>query len=115
VRLLCKECKTQAKLTPAQIERYRRFGVNPNRIHRANGCEQCYGTGYRGRIGIFDVLVMDNVLKDKIINNQLSMAKLKQYRGKRAMSNLRQEGMKKVYAGLTTIEEVDRVTSDVGG
>ena len=115
VRLLCKECKTPANLTSEQIERYRRFGVNPAKIHRANGCELCYGTGYKGRIGIFDVLVMDNVLKDKIINNELSIAKLKQYRGKRAMSNLRQEGMKKVYAGLTTIEEVDRVTSDVGG
>ncbi len=115
VRLLCKDCKTQAQLTQEQAERYRRFGVNPAKIHRANGCDSCYGTGYKGRIGIFDVLVMDNVLKEKIINNQLSVATLKEYRGKRAMSNLRQEGMKRVHAGLTTTEEVERVTSDVGG
>jgi general secretion pathway protein E len=115
VRLLCKNCKTPADLTQEQVERYRRFGVNPTKIHRANGCEQCYGTGYKGRIGVFDVLVMDNVLKDRIINDELSIAKLKEYRGKRAMSNLRQEGMKRVYEGLTTIEEVERVTSDIGG
>ncbi len=112
VRLLCKNCKTPAQLTGEQAERYRRFGVNPAKIHRANGCDKCHGTGYKGRIGIFDILVMDNVLKDKILGNELSIAKLKQYRGKRAMSNLRHEGMKKVYASLTTFEEVDRVTND---
>jgi len=114
VRRLCQHCKTRQQLTPQQIEHFRKRGLNPDNIFRPKGCRHCGGTGYRGRAAIFDILVMDEVVRNSIFSGKLSVGDLKKWGDEKGRSTLQKEGMKKVFAGLTTVAEVKRVTSDIG-
>ena len=109
VRRLCKNCKIPAELTQSQIHELRRRGINYKNIFQANGCDRCSGTGYRGRIGVFDILPLDSKLKADIANNELSIAELRKTGDKKGKSNLKKQGLKKVVSGLTSLEELKRV------
>ena len=78
-------------------------------IYRANGCEKCFNTGYRGRIGIFEIMHMSDGLKNLILKT-FDASQIKQFALQDQMRTLRQSGIDKVLAGTTTIEEVLRVT-----
>lgn len=109
VRLLCSECRDYE---PATEERLRLLGEehpDVSRLPVGRGCEQCRGTGYRGRTGIYELLVLDEDLR----------AELGQHRGTRelrrmartaGMRTLREDALRLVRAGATSIEEVLRVT-----
>jgi type II secretory ATPase GspE/PulE/Tfp pilus assembly ATPase PilB-like protein len=114
VRVLCERCKTNIVPTPAQADFMAKNSIDPSQVFVANGCKYCGGTGYRGRIGIFDVMEMDDALRASIANGTFSVIELKKDAERRGMTSLRKEGMKKVVAGMTTFEEVKRVTSDAG-
>jgi general secretion pathway protein E len=109
LRRLCDECKRPAELTQSQINDFRAKGVNCENIYEAGGCERCRDTGYRGRTGIFDILVLDDRLKARIANSELSVADLKKEGGKKGKSTLKKESMKKVLLGITSLEELKRV------
>jgi len=111
VRVLCDNCKKPYK--PSQIY-LQSIGVSPNYfkerpIYKAAGCEKCIGTGYSGRLGIFEFMVLTEKLKNLILetfdSNQIQMAARRE-----KMMSLRQDGIQKVLQGITTIEEVLRVT-----
>jgi type II secretory ATPase GspE/PulE/Tfp pilus assembly ATPase PilB-like protein len=114
VRVLCQECKENIVSTPAQAEYFVKSGIDPANVFVAKGCKHCGQTGYRGRTGIFDVLQIDDTLRAKIASGTFSVIELKRDAEKRGLTTLRKEGMKKVLAGITTLEEVKRVTSDTG-
>ncbi|MEK7766674.1 MAG: ATPase, T2SS/T4P/T4SS family, partial [bacterium] len=114
IRKLCKECAepyevpfevlatTGAKLSdvpdPSKV-----------RLMRAKGCDKCGNTGYKGRQGIYEVLEMNDQIREMILERAPTHV-LKMEARKLGMATLRQAGIKKVLAGVTTVEEVLRVT-----
>ena len=96
------------------------IGVDPAELHagfqtfHGTGCPECNNTGYRGRLAIYEVMVMHEALKELVLRG-VSGSELKQEAVKLGMSTLRMSSLLKVREGLTTIEETIRVTdSDKG-
>lgn len=111
VRVLCEHCKEAYK---PDMAIYQSLGVRPDRLskynfYRAKGCDQCFQTGYRGRIGIYELMLMDTSLKT-LIQRTYDSYEIKKEALKRGMITLRRDGIEKVLRGITTIEEVIRVT-----
>ncbi|MEW6674118.1 MAG: type II secretion system ATPase GspE [Thermodesulfobacteriota bacterium] len=110
IRVLCNECK-EAHL-PDETE-LKSMEVDPDRIknrpiYRAKGCPHCFHTGYRGRIGIFEILVLNNALRSLVLKTFDSNL-IKAEALKHNLITLRRDGIQKVLDGITTIEEVLRV------
>jgi type II secretory ATPase GspE/PulE/Tfp pilus assembly ATPase PilB-like protein len=80
-------------------------------IPRAVGCKECRGRGYKGRIGIFEVLMMNEELREMTLQNA-SASQLRRVAMRHGMKSLREDGWRKVVAGYTTIEEVVRLTQE---
>ncbi len=78
------------------------------------GCKRCRGTGFFGRIAIVDIMTLDDDVKTNLINNQLTPGDLKKKGDEKGKSTLTKEGLRKVMAGITTLDEVKRVTSNLG-
>ncbi|MCS7045936.1 MAG: ATPase, T2SS/T4P/T4SS family, partial [Gemmataceae bacterium] len=82
----------------------------PTQLWRGAGCRKCHQTGYRGRMGIFELMVTNDQIKELVM--QRANAHVIRYEAlKNGMITLRQDGWRKVLRGLTTIEEVARVTA----
>ena len=109
MRRLCKYCKTPAKLSSSQIREFERKKINYANIHEAVGCDNCFGTGYYGRVGIYDILVLDDALRTSITNNTLPVTELRKEGDQRGKSNLQKQGLLKVVTGVTSLEELTRV------
>jgi general secretion pathway protein E len=109
LRRLCNKCKRPAELSKSQIDYLHGHGTRHDNVFEAKGCEHCYGTGYRGRTGVFDILVLDDRLKARIAEGELSIAALRSDGNKKGTSNLRREGVKLVAAGVTSLAELKRV------
>jgi len=110
VRVLCNHCKEPFK--PDMT--LQTLGVRPDRLrkytfYRAKGCDQCFHTGYRGRIGIYEILPMGYKMKT-LIQRTYDSFQIKQEALKLGLITLRRDGIEKVLRGITTIEEVVRVT-----
>jgi general secretion pathway protein E len=114
VRKLCDNCKRPADLSTEQIEEFKRRGVDIKEVKTADGCKKCGGTGYYGRTAIMDVMILDDNIKTILADNRLSPGDLKKKGDERGKTALKREGMKKVLSGLTTLEEVKRVSSELG-
>ncbi len=109
VRRLCVHCKKQETPTEERAEYLRMQGMDPDGVFVAKGCERCRNTGYAGRVGIYELLVVDDQLRDIIARNP-NVAEFRRLCIERGMVTLRDDGMRKVARGLTTVEEVLRVT-----
>lgn len=109
LRRLCKNCKKPAEFTPAQIHNFRKKGINYTGIFQATGCKVCHGTGYTGRTAIFDILPLSDSLKTQISQNDLLLTQLKKTGDKKGKSNLYKQGLKKIVASITSLEELKRV------
>ncbi|MBW8016823.1 MAG: type II/IV secretion system protein [Planctomycetes bacterium] len=114
VRKLCDKCKEPAKLSEGQIERFKSKGIDPSVIMQPGKCKRCGHTGYRGRLAITDVLVINDKIKALLTESNVSIGELKKQGDKKGKSTLRDDGLAKVYAGLTTLDEIRRVTSNLG-
>jgi len=114
VRKLCEHCKRPARLTEQQIANFQRKQIDYRTIMRANGCKRCRGTGFVGRTAILDVMRLDEDVKANLANERLSLGSMKKRGDEESKSTLRKEGLRKVLAGITTLEEVQRVTSKLG-
>jgi general secretion pathway protein E len=106
VRRLCSHCKIPQ---PAGDEIRAEFGNDINEVWKGQGCEHCSGTGYRGRIGIFELLMITDKLRE-LIMERATVREIKEMAVATGMRTLRQEGIEKVKRGMTTIDEVMRVT-----
>jgi len=109
LRRLCSDCKKPAQLTKNQIADFRRKKIDYKHLFRAEGCELCHGTGYRGRTAIFDILVVDNELKASIVSSDSWITELRKAGDEQGKSNLRKQGLKMVLSGVTSLEELKRV------
>lgn len=114
VRKLCPKCRVVANLDDAQLEKLRDKNVDTGRIMRPTGCSFCGDTGYKGRIAIFDIMVLDDSVKNQILSPDFSVSKFKNVGDEQYRTNLRKQGLKLALAGITSLEEVKRVTSNLG-
>lgn len=111
VRKICDHCKTAYAPSKAIIEKWG-LPVRDNlELYRGKGCDNCKGTGYRGRIGIFELMVVDDELRESIIHGVSTVALRKKAQTK-GMRLLGEDGITKVLAGTTTIEEISRVCEE---
>src|ERR1700730_7163625 len=111
VRRLCANCKQPGELTDTELRALR---IEPGQLSDAQvmkpvGCEECRQTGYRGRMGIFEIFVIDDNVRH-MINNRRSTLMLRQRARELGMRTLREDGVRKVLAGLTSAEEVISIT-----
>jgi len=114
VRKICPHCRDSYK--PDQ-EYLARVGLSPIKfgdrvLYHGHGCPECMGTGYKGRIALFELMVLNDTLKSLILTTSDAGQLKRQALASLAMGmrTLRQDGLRKVLAGLTTLEEVFRVT-----
>ena len=111
VRTICEACREGYAPDAAALAALGPEGEAPLELFRGPGCASCRGTGYRGRTGLFELLVLDDALRDAVAAKP-SRARLDQLARDGGMRSLRADGWTKVRAGVTTIEEVLRVTRD---
>ena len=106
VRRVCGECKTTWKTEDAEMAEFlSTHGFDPDKIYKGKGCEKCRNTGYKGRVGIYELLVLDDVARDLVVRSP-NVTDLRRICKERGMVSLREDGLHKVAAGLTTVEEV---------
>ncbi|RJP25169.1 MAG: type II secretion system protein GspE [Candidatus Abyssobacteria bacterium SURF_5] len=114
VRTICPSCKTPYQPDDLELEN---IGIKRERLHdgflwRGGGCANCVGRGYRGRTGIFELLLVRENIQSLILENVDSNTIKRQAILKNAMTTLREDGARKAIAGITTIEEVLRITRE---
>jgi type IV pilus assembly protein PilB len=110
VRTVCPSCKTSFVASPEILQRYGWDDKNNMKLVQGRGCEECYDSGYKGRIGIHEVLEADAKLQDLITGNP-SRDELEQYMKASEHKSLFDDGLERVASGYTTIEEVSRVVN----
>jgi len=113
VRRLCKNCKQPGELTETELRALR---IEPGQLRDAQvmkpiGCEQCRQIGYKGRMGIFEIFVIDDEVRH-MINKRNSTLTLRQRARELGMRTLREDGIRKILAGLTSADEV--ISSTMG-
>ena len=111
VRRLCSNCKTEYSPSLEQLMELelRPEDVEGRTFWYGKGCENCNNTGYRGRQGIYEIMLLDDEMRDLIIKHASTQV-LRLESKKRGMRTLRQSGLMAIYDGITTIEEVVRET-----
>ena len=111
VRRVCPDCRVEYDPPPQFVASVARRPILGVALYRGAGCSVCRGTGYRGRIGIFELLVVGDALRDAITRGA-TRAQVRQLADEQPMATLRDDGWHKCVRGLTTIEEVLRVVQD---
>ncbi len=107
-RRLCKECKVEAEPTPEELATFEANGVKVPagaRIFRPKGCDVCKGTGYKGRVGMHELLVLNDQIRLQLLNDP-SAIPVKEIAMKNGMRTLAMDGLEKVLLGHTTVKEV---------
>jgi type IV pilus assembly protein PilB len=112
VRRICKSCKAEAKYDWAYLEAAHvpQDWAEETTFYKGRGCEQCSGSGYKGRQGIYEVMAMSTELR-KAVMQQASTDELRELAISEGMLTLRMDGLKKVERGITTLEEVVKETA----
>ncbi len=110
IRTLCKHCKEEHVPDERERELLGITADDPSIIYRAKGCQACGHNGYRGRTGIHELLVVDDDVRELIHTGRGELAIEKHIR--KSVPSIRHDGMSKVLAGKTTLEEVLRVTRE---
>ncbi|MBI3009044.1 MAG: type II secretion system ATPase GspE [Candidatus Omnitrophica bacterium] len=113
VRTVCAGCKESYN---PEEESLREIGIDPSRVqikelYQGKGCNLCLNTGYRGRTGIYEMLLMDQDIRNLVLNRADSNT-IKKKAQEKGMITLREDGARKILDGITTIEEVLRVTQE---
>jgi len=111
VRKLCPDCRVPYAPSPAQWREVGLSGEPAGRFFAAGGCPSCMNTGYRGRVGIFEILIVDDRLRALILERADSEG-IKAFAASRGMRTILAAGAEKVCAGITSAEEVLRVTQE---
>lgn len=111
VRKICRDCKQEVTPSEREKEIFGKRGINIEKIFRGKGCATCNMTGYRGRLAVHELLEIDGEMKQMIMNEKSSHI-IHDYAKKQGMSFLIDDGLEKVKQGLTTTEEVLRVSMD---
>jgi type II secretory ATPase GspE/PulE/Tfp pilus assembly ATPase PilB-like protein len=108
VRTICANCKTETKPDQSVARRLDVEGLGLTRVWKGEGCEECRGTGYRGRTGVYELFVMDNDLRLEVQRRRGS-EELRAMAVQKGMRTLLDDGIRVARAGMTTLDEVLRV------
>ncbi len=122
VRRLCNNCKREAKISNEQMEKIKRIlqqlpedkrkevDFNNLKFYKSVGCEKCQGIGYKGRIGIYEIMTMNKEVEKLILSGNVSEYDMKDIAIKNGMVTMVQDGLLKALKGITSIDEVFRVS-----
>ena len=113
VRKICPKCKKKYQVPDKMREYIKRCGIKTKNFYHGSGCKNCRDSGYVGRVGIYELLVIDDVFRN-MINKDSSVSNMRKIFHKSGHHSLFEDGLIKVNQGLTTIEEVLRVTEVYG-
>ena len=110
VRSICTKCKAAYQPSPKSLA----LGLTPDQVAGQNfyygkGCDECNGTGYRGRTALFEIIDVNDRMRELILN-AASSTQLRTVAQRSGMVSLREAGINKIFQGVTTIEEVVRET-----
>ncbi len=113
VRIICPKCKTEDILTPEIIREFEVYDeeFSKVKIYKGKGCESCQFTGYYGRQGIYEFLIVNDEIRGMIMERETA-AQIRNKAVKQGMKTLRADGWQRVKQGLTTASEVIRVTQE---
>jgi type II secretory ATPase GspE/PulE/Tfp pilus assembly ATPase PilB-like protein len=108
IRRLCKKCREPYEPTAPEL---RSIGVGPDAlegrtVYRPGGCDDCGNTGYRGRIGAFELFAMDATIREMCFRGTSTLKLREQAKASGGLVSLMEDGVRKFLAGETTIEEV---------
>jgi type IV pilus assembly protein PilB len=109
VRMLCTHCRRPQRLSEAVLSEHGLTGAQPL---EAVGCSRCGGTGYRGRVGLYEVMAVDERIRSLVLEHA-SVDDIAAAAEQAGMARLRDDGLHKVRAGLTSIAEIERMTSSL--
>jgi type IV pilus assembly protein PilB len=111
VRKICSHCKEAYTPSDEMRELLTMQGFNSQEMWHGKGCDRCRKTGYSGRLGIYELLVMDDWLRDQVTRNP-DVTHLRKLCRERGLVTLRDDGFQKVVKGQTTADEILRVTEN---
>jgi general secretion pathway protein E len=111
IRTICPNCKEAYQANEEELNEIGLSSRDVKILYRGKGCSSCSHTGYRGRMGIFELMVINDEVRAAIMNN-VDSASLKAIAREFGMKTLREDGALKVIAGITTVAEVARVTRE---
>ena len=123
VRKICAKCQEDYSLSAEELEKIKKAlaGLEQKiplpkldktlKLKRGRGCPDCLGTGYKGRIGIFEIIQINEQM-ERLINSSPSHIQIKDLAVKEGLINMYQDGLIKVLQGITTTEEVERVIGE---
>ena len=121
VRRICEKCKEEIKLSAEKLERVKalltdipesadtKINMDNLKLYQGKGCSACQGLGYHGRIGIYEVLVVDQPVEKMILEKELSEYKARELAKAQGMITMVQDGLLKAIDGITSVDEVFRV------
>ena len=109
VRRICDNCKVDEAVKPDIKEFLEMHGINAEQLPVGQGCNKCRETGYAGRVGLYELLILDDFLRDAVARNP-NVTEFRRTCSERGMVTLREDGFAKVALGQTSVEEVLRVT-----
>ena len=122
VRKICNHCKEETQLDDANLEKVKNImseispasGVKINldklKFYKGKGCPKCSDIGYKGRVGIYEIFAMDKEIEGVILSNKVSEYEMREIAVKKGMVTMPQDGILKALEGITSIEEVFRVS-----
>lgn len=123
VRLICKECKIEDNsdnetkdkiikiLEKLPLEEKKKVNFKDLKFYKGAGCEACQGIGYKGRIGIYEIMIINKEVEKIILSGKVSEYDMEDVAIKNGMITMAQDGLLKVLDGLTSVEEIFRLTS----
>ncbi|HNY26289.1 MAG TPA: GspE/PulE family protein, partial [Candidatus Sumerlaeota bacterium] len=111
VRVLCEKCKKEDHSRAAQVFRRKIGFPEDTPLYQMEGCEECRNTGYRGRRGVFEMMEMDDEIREKLMAS-VSSVTIREVANRHGLRSLSEDGWRVVAEGATTVDEVLRVTKD---
>jgi len=124
VRRICKECKREVKIDGEKKIRVKeileklpesyleKIDFNNLKFYKSDGCEACQGIGYKGRIGIYEIVIMNKEIEKVILSEKVSEYELRDIAIRNGMVTMAQDGLLKVLEGITSVDEVFRVAEE---
>ena len=112
MRVVCTDCKIEYIPTKEELDDLglTKKDILGKKFHKGTGCDSCNNTGYKGRCGIFELLILDEEIRSLILD-RVSVSEMRNQAMKNGMKTLRVNGLEKVFEGITTLEELISVTT----
>ena len=111
VRRICPACRQSIPLTKEAAVLVKKYNLNFDTMFEGKGCARCGKTGYCGRVGVYEFIVVNDEMRDLIVRSP-TITELRSHAHDQGMKSLRYDGLRKVQDGLTTIDEVMRISED---